>query len=322
MKTEAFSCLIKRRDAGSGAQRESSASVCFVRRLIFWRQWARRQRKGASVQQPIVEDREVLQLRRQLDEARRELATLWQRVRHELTLAGQVHRSLLPHPVRNGPVHVDIRYLPIEQVGGDYCQVAFPVRDACHITISDATGHGIGSALLASCVSSEVRHALFYDRAPRELVGALNQFVYEHFAESPLFLSFVDARIDLARHEITYCGAGHPAPLLVRQRDRSVVRLTSQNLLLGVLQDALAREPENTLPIAPGDRLLFYTDGLTDTMTVDGQPLGIEELTEIVAFAMDVDLFEMADFILEQVVQHQHGAPVDDTTLIVAELMQ
>ena len=272
------------------------------------------------MQQPTVDDTEVRQLHRQLDTALRELATLWRRVRHELDLASRVHRSLLPDPVRDGPVHVDIRYIPIEQVGGDYCQVAFPSADFCHISITDVTGHGIGSALLAACVSSEVRHALFYDRAPRDIVRSLNRFVYEHFADTPMFLSFMATRIDVVRREVTYSGAGHPSPLLVRRRDRSAVRLNSQNLLLGVLEDALAPESETTLPMEPGDRLVFYTDGLTDTMTADGHPLRMQELTEIVASAMDVDLFEMADFVLDQVTQHQHSAPMDDITLIVAEL--
>lgn len=216
------------------------------------------------------------------------------RRRQQLGLAAEVHRSLLPSPVRHERIHLDVRYIPIEEVGGDYGQVQFPYGDACHVAIWDVTGHGIGPALLATRVSSEVRHSLLYDRAPHDIVQGLNAFVCEHFSQTELYLSFVAARIDLAQRRIAWSGAGHPSPLLVR-RDGEVRYLESESPLIGVYREGFGDQPNQSLPLEPGDRLVFYTDGLTDTAHGDGRMLGTAGLAEIAAEAMSADLFDMAD---------------------------
>ena len=268
----------------------------------------------------IADDTEVQQLRRQVDEAERELDAFRQKMRQQLELAAKVHHSLLPRPVCDHRIHVDVRYIPIEQVGGDYCQVRFPDRDTCFLTTSDVTGHGIGPALLSARVSSEVRYGILYGRSPRAIVQALNTFICDHFDQADLYLSFVGVQIDLADRRVTWCGAGHPSPLLVRRDGAAVEFLSSQNPLIGITKDFLADEPENTLPIEPGDRLVLYTDGLTETADAAGRQLGTAGLVEIVQQAMSVELFEMADCILDQVTRHNHGPVLDDKTLIVAEL--
>lgn len=240
--------------------------------------------------------------------------------RRQLQLAAKVHRSLLPKPVRHESIHVDVRYIPIEEVGGDYCQVRFTDQETCYITMCDVTGHGIGAAALASRVSSEVRHLILDDRRPAEIVQLLNAFVLEHFGDTHLFLTFVAARIEVNTRTLTYSGAGHPSPLLIRRASGTVQPLASQNPLVGAFEDVLAEEPQHSLQLERGDRLLFYTDGVIETAAASGQQLGIDGLVRIGSEAMKLELFEMADHILGQVDQYRDGPVTDDKTLIVAEL--
>ena len=263
---------------------------------------------------------EVGQLRRRLAAAEHELEVYRDRLRRQLNLAAEVHRSLLPGPVRDERILLDVRYVPIDEVGGDYCQVGFPDPETCYIAMCDVTGHGIGPALLATRVSSEVRQGIIYDRPPRDLVRSLNRFIYHDFHEANLYLSFVVARIDLPRRRLTFSGAGHPSSLLVRRDGVTVERLVSQNSLIGVLEDILVDEPEHTVTLEPGDRLAFYTDGLTETDDGQGRQLGTDGLAGIVAESMSVELFEMADYVLQRVAAHNHGPITDDRTLIVAEI--
>ena len=268
----------------------------------------------------MTDDESVDQLRRRLAEIERELEISRTRLKRQLRLAAKVHDSLLPKPVRHDRILVDVRYVPVEEVGGDYCQAHFSDWDTFYVTVCDVTGHGIGPALLATRVSSEVRYGIVYGREPRDIVRSLNRFIFSFFEETNLCLTFVVAQIDLVRRRVTWSGAGHPSPLLIRRDGRTVQSLESQNLVIGIMEDCLAEEPQHSVDVEPGDRLLFYTDGLTETAGADGHLLGTDGLIRIATEAMSLDLFDTADHILDQVARYQHGPTTDDMTLIVAEI--
>ncbi len=267
-----------------------------------------------------IADDDIEKLRHRLAEAERALQVKQDKLAMQLRLATKVHSSLLPRPVRRERVSVDVRYQPAEEVGGDYCQVRFSDPDTCYITMCDVTGHGIGAALMATRVSGQVRHNIVHGCTPRDIVESLNRFICDHLAETELYLTFIAARIDLRSAQITWCGAGHPCPLLIRRSRGTVEQLNSQNSMIGIIEDCLSEEPEHTLPLQPGDRLLFYTDGLTETADADGRCLGTQRLSEIGLKAQPVSLFEAADHILERVASYQHGPATDDKTLIVVEI--
>ncbi|MFH1918914.1 MAG: PP2C family protein-serine/threonine phosphatase [Planctomycetota bacterium] len=269
---------------------------------------------------PMSNDESPEQLRRRLAEAERALAAARAKFKRQLKLAATVHKSMLPQPVRHERIHVDVRYVPVDEVGGDYCQVHFPDGETCYIAICDVTGHGIGPALLATRVSSEVRQNIVYGREPRDIVRSLNRFICDEFEETYLYLTFVVARIDLERRRITWSGAGHPSPLLIRAGGQTVQPLVSQTLMIGTLRECLAREPQHTVDLEPGDRLLFYTDGLTETANADGGFLGTAGLGDVAARAKSVGLFDLADHLLDWIARYQHGPTTDDMTIIVAEI--
>ena len=267
-----------------------------------------------------TESHQVQRLRQELAQANRMLARKTTELERQLQIAAQVHESLLPEPIRHPRIDVDVRYKPIEAVGGDYCQVRFPDTDTCYITMCDVTGHGIGPSLLASRVSSEVRHFILNRLPPSQIVSSLNKFVIEYFGKTGLFLSFIAARIDLEDRTVAYSGAGHPSPLLIRRATGMVQPLISQNLLIGVSENVLDDEPEHSLKLDKGDRLLFYTDGITETADAAGRQVGTSGLARIGSDAMRLDLFDMADGVLDQIERHRYGPSKDDKTLIVAEI--
>jgi serine phosphatase RsbU (regulator of sigma subunit) len=256
---------------------------------------------------------ELAALKRTKEHQRREAA-------FQLQIAAQVHRSLLPSSIRHPRLNVDVRYQPIEAVGGDYCQVRFPIPASCYVTMCDVAGHGIGPSLLASRVSSEVRRFIMDGLRPMDIVRSLNQFIFEHLSEAHLFLSFMAAKIDLDHRTVTFSGAGHPAALHLRPGTGMMHPLHSQNMVIGVKQECLADEAEHLRDLAVGDRLLFYTDGLIETSGGRGRQLGQSRFAQIAVDALSVDAFDMADRILEEVGQFRDGPPADDMTLIVVEI--
>ncbi|MCH7990269.1 MAG: SpoIIE family protein phosphatase [Planctomycetes bacterium] len=112
----------------------------------------------------------VEQLEAELQAARRELERREQMWESQLNIAARVHRSLLPKSVSHPRIEVEVRYVPMEAVGGDYCQVLFPVDSQCYVTLCDVTGHGIGPALLATRVSGYVRQLVMQQLSPNSLI--------------------------------------------------------------------------------------------------------------------------------------------------------
>lgn len=259
-------------------------------------------------------------LQRRCAELERELEHLRLKQQTRLTIAADVHRSLLPAPIQHDRIWIDVRYVPIEEVGGDYCQVRFPDGATCYVTMCDVMGHGVGAAILATRISSEVRYGIGYGREPRDIVHSLERFMGEHFSDTGLFLSFVAARIDLDRMELAWSGAGHPSPLLIRPEGRETQYLTSQNPVVGLGLPNSLGFGQDTVALNPGDRLFFFTDGLFEVLNAEERQLGMAGLAEVARSTTDCDLFEVADNVLKMVRNYQVGPNTDDQTLIVAEM--
>jgi len=267
---------------------------------------------GTSVRIRQLEQ-EIAELREAVENAR--LLT-----ENELRIAARIHESLLPRPVRHPRIAIETRYSPASGLGGDYCQVLFPDESTCCISICDVTGHGIGPALLATRVSSEVRRLTFEGCAPADILQRVNHFMLQNFADTDLQLSFFEARIDLNKRLLTYSGGGHPAPLLIRGDTKQVEPLASQNMLLGVRENCLGEDPQGSVSLRSRDCLVFYTDGLTETWTVGGTLLGQRELIELARDICAGGVVELVDCILNRVAERRDGPIRDDMTLIAAEI--
>ncbi|MDA0834440.1 MAG: PP2C family protein-serine/threonine phosphatase [Planctomycetota bacterium] len=240
----------------------------------------------------------------------------------ELELAVRIHESMLPKPVQHPNIDVAVRYLPVSGLGGDYCQVLFFNDATCCISICDVTGHGVGPALLATRVSSEVRRLTYENKMPREILEGLNAFLVNHFGDTGMQVSFFAARVDLDQQTIAYSGGGHPGPLLLHQENgtQRIERLTSQNMLLGVSEQCMGAEPEHTVSVVPGDRLLFYTDGLTETRTTEDKLLGETGLGNIARNLCVENVYEAVECIVDRVAQCRRGPQTDDITLLMLEM--
>lgn len=241
--------------------------------------------------------------------------------RKHLELAAIIHESLLPNPVRHPGIEIDVRYLPMERVGGDYCQIVFPDDGCCYLTICDVSGHGLSAALLATRISAEVRNMITSRLQPGEMVERLDSFYWRYFSRTEMQLSFFVVKLDLNEGRLVYSGAGHPSPLLMRRESGRIEVLESQNLLIGVEEAEVGRTIQGERDVVTGDRLLLYTDGLTETTNPDGKMLGEAGLLQIASVSCTGSVFEVVDCIARRVETFRAGPPQDDITLILTEMM-
>jgi sigma-B regulation protein RsbU (phosphoserine phosphatase) len=161
------------------------------------------------------------------------------------------------------------------EVGGDFYDV-FPVPGAHMVILGDVTGKGVQAAALTSLARYTARTAALFDQRPSAVLHLLNRVLREQ--ASPAFVTMACARLDPGGL-VTVASAGHPLPLR-RAAAGGTEPVGAHGILLGATGDADWREHFTRL--APGDTLLFYTDGVTDTTGEEGR-FGEQRLADLVA---------------------------------------
>lgn len=243
-------------------------------------------------------------------------------IRQELHSARQIHESLFPVPIREGPIRFDFRYEPMRAIGGDYFYadlVTLPGRAApvLNLVLIDVTGHGITAALTVNRLYGEIRREFGEtpDLAPGALLSGLNAYLHHTLATHSVYATALCVRIDPAQHTLEWASAGHP-PAFVRSVDGTVDRLDSTTFVLGACRGDDFVHGECLARLGPGDRLIMYTDGAIEARNPLGKMLGVAGLEKIIAMATERHGGWLVDDIVEAVDQHRSGPPEDDTLLI------
>jgi serine phosphatase RsbU (regulator of sigma subunit) len=202
-------------------------------------------------------------------------------IHSELAAARRIQRSLLPSAApRLEGARVAFRHVPAAAVAGDLFEFLDVSPRRAGLLVADVSGHGIGAALIASMVkvaaAAQQEHA---DNPPRVLAGI-------HAALSgqlPVgqFVTAVYVHLDVARGVLRHASAGHPPALLRRSADGRVVPVGETGPLIVSL--APGEYPLAQVPIAAGDRLLLYTDGVVEAMRADAAMFGPERLATLLA---------------------------------------
>jgi sigma-B regulation protein RsbU (phosphoserine phosphatase) len=236
----------------------------------------------------------------------------------DLELAERVHRSMIPRSQRRGRLEVVCRFKPMHRIGGDYASVFFQTDTHVVASICDVMGHGIAAALLAGRVNSFVLNAAPSARHPCEVGEALNAFVWDNFRDTRLLLSFFCVFLDLESQSLVYSGFGHPPVLLNSKRNAAVRELDSENAMIGVARDIPASCSMVRIPFEPGDRLILYTDGLTEAANAAGEFLDVAGLRRALQDTAQLPLEDCVAGIVARVEAFSDGAPPADDQLLLA----
>ena len=235
----------------------------------------------------------------------------------ELEDAQLIQRGLLPAsmPMLDGCEMAAV-WRPASAFGGDcYDALSFSNTRAA-ISIGDVAGKGLPAALLMSNLQASVRAFASDEATPAEVVERANRALCRH---TPLdrFVTFFYGVIDTERRQLQYTNAGHNLPILVRA-DGTIVRLDAGGLVLGVAADA--RYTQGTVAISRGDRLVLFTDGITEAESADGQEFDDDRLLQTVVSLRGETPWRMVDAIVQRVSAFTGGHFRDDATLFVAAI--
>jgi sigma-B regulation protein RsbU (phosphoserine phosphatase) len=238
----------------------------------------------------------------------------------DLLLAARVQQSLAPQSLVWGSMRVDAYYHPVRTIGGDFGLVN-PLDDRhLNLLVCDVSGHGIGSALVANRIYSETMTQLGSGRPLAEILQHLNRFVMQDLGSSALLFTLAAARIDVTGRRMIFAGAGHPPGMIVTPGEEPRL-LESRSMVLGGLPDAVASEAAIEVPLNKGDRVVLYTDGISEVFDARGEMLGTEGVQKIVRETALLPFGDMQQALLNRVAAWREGAPTDDMSLVLLEVL-
>jgi sigma-B regulation protein RsbU (phosphoserine phosphatase) len=227
--------------------------------------------------------------------------------------AREIQQGLLP---KNVPQIVGYQvtgtWQPALSVGGDYYDV-LPLRDSSlGAVIADVVGKGISAALLMANLQAAVRAFATDGRGPAELCERINTVMCSNVA-SGKFITLFYCVLDSTKRKLTYSNAGHNPPILLRGED--VFRLEEGGALLGVFPDW--KYEQRSIDLQAGDRILLFTDGLSEAEDIGGKEFGEDRLVEVFREVRELPAIEIQTRVLETVRRFCRGNFRDDATLLV-----
>jgi sigma-B regulation protein RsbU (phosphoserine phosphatase) len=234
--------------------------------------------------------------------------------RRELDEARRIQRKLLPLAVPQiDGSEICAQWQPAAGVGGDcFDAIAFGSNRVA-LSIADVVGKGIPAALLMSNLQAAVRAFATDSAQPSDLCHQVNRILCGRIAEGR-FISFFYAVMDTALGTLTYANAGHFAPVVVRASG-ATERLTSGGPVLGVINDAPYEQAQ--VAIGSGDRLVCFTDGLTEARRADDEEFGEDRLVACAVENRGCSAPALQARLMDSVATFTAGEFQDDATLIV-----
>jgi phosphoserine phosphatase RsbU/P len=241
-----------------------------------------------------------------------------ERLNREVEIAREVQQHLFP---QQRPAVPGLDYYglcrPAREVGGDYYDFLELPDGKLGIAIGDVSGKGIGAALLMASLEASVRGHASARRGLAELMRGVNGLIYEASAANH-YATFFYCHYHPLTHELTYVNAGHNPPVVLHKAglNTTTSRLDAGGPVVGLLRDAVYEQ--GTVVLETGDRVVLFTDGVSESMNACDEEWGEERLIESAKACEGLDAAESLNRIMNGAVDFAGGAPQhDDMTLVV-----
>jgi serine phosphatase RsbU (regulator of sigma subunit) len=231
----------------------------------------------------------------------------------ELQIARNVQTSLIPSNLPTGEgIEFATLFEPSAAIGGDYFDVLRLSETEIAVVIADVSGHGLSTGLRMAMIKAALLILIEETRDPDEILRRLDSVVRN--SEDRTFVTATLGIVDLARGILELTNAGHPPTYVIRGRQVQEILLPSSPL--GGLGHAYGHA---TVPLEPGDLVVWLSDGLIEAVDESGEPFGYEAVLEALAGGQaGQGANEVRDRLLAAIGKHVEGRPPsDDRTLVV-----
>lgn len=241
------------------------------------------------------------------------------RTREELRMAASIQKELLPKeiPQLTGYDMAAIN-IPARTVSGDYYDFILLPENQVAFCLGDVSGKGMPAALLTANLQATLRGQIFMKNSPAKCMEHSNSLLFSN-TSSEKFATFFYGVVDNTTHTLSYCNAGHDPPYLLSPKG-TFKRLKTGGIVLGFINEFAYSE--ETLPLAKGDILFLFSDGVTEAMNPAEEEFGEERLEQILTHHLDKSAAELIDIVLKEIQGYMAGATqADDITIVTIKRM-
>jgi serine phosphatase RsbU (regulator of sigma subunit) len=215
--------------------------------------------------------------------------------------------------VQAGGVELFGDSIPAGLVGGDYFGVWQPTQDTLHFCVADVSGKGTPGALIAAMLYASVSTLSSSSNSPESVLSQVETTLRNQLGEGHYVTIFYGV-LDLGTRVLHFVNAGHCPPIL-RHRDGTLDTLLPTRPVLGFMLDNGFHAER--LHLAKGDRMLLYTDGVSEATNDAEEEFGPDRLSELVGGPEDESMEQRYGHIMDRVRHHANGKFRDDATLLV-----
>ena len=242
------------------------------------------------------------------------IGILRDQVRHQRDLIQDVQRHLLPAMPAVPNLELAARWIPAWTVGGDYYDVIDAGPNRVAICLADVAGKGIAAALIMSNVQATIRALNAGGLAPDRVMATLNRLLHGRL-RTPSFVTIFFSVLDPVSGDLTFCNAGHPSPLVVR-KGGAIEGLDSTGPVVGIFAEAAYKSV--TVHLGAGDRLVIFSDGVTESTNVKDEEFGESRLRTVLLHKDALTADQTCDALVETLTAFRGSQPYgDDVTMLV-----
>src|SRR6476469_5935340 len=272
---------------------------------------------------------------REIEERDREIGQKNEQMETDLRMATELQQALMPSTYPTFPADAGAgdtklrfchRYLPATLMGGDFFHIARLTDDTAAICICDVMGHGVRAALITAMMRAMIETHSVEAPEPGRLLTQLNSEFTGILKQTGtlVFVTVLYCVINIRLGSARFARAGHPPPLHARRGSNEVRTIalsqgSAAGPAIGIIPNAQFNTSEAKL--APGDFLLFFTDGIIEVEARDGSQFGIEGLEQSVRAHLNGPTESVRDAVVNDVYKFGDSKILtDDACLVAAEL--
>lgn len=243
-----------------------------------------------------------------------------ERVQSELDVAREIQQHLFPRSAPQRPgFDIAGASVPANDAGGDYFDFIAVSEQELDLVVGDVSGHGVGAALLMAATRAYLRTITSLGCQPSQVLFGVNAALAADITGGK-FVTLILLRLDTEAHSFRYCSAGHNSGFVLDAAGILKSELASTGLPLGILDDA-EFDSSPAYPLAAGDIILLYTDGIVEAASPDDEEFGVQRMLDVVRRHQQQSSAEIIAAVQSAVAEFTLSSDLyDDITAIVIKI--